>query len=46
MVEQFCGDATGDEADAADEPDADADALAAATTDETIDDASRDEETP
>lgn len=47
LVEQFCGDATGDEGGGeAGEPDADDAELEAATTDETIDDSSRDEETP
>lgn len=49
LVEQFCGDATGDEGDEGGEPgepDGDDAELEAATTDETIDDSSRDEETP
>lgn len=44
LVERFCGDVTGDAGDA-DEP-ADDDAELEAATDETIDDSSRDEETP
>lgn len=46
LVEQFCGDATGDEGGEPGEPDVDDAELEAATTDETIDDSSRDEETP
>ena len=47
LVEQFCGDATGDEGGGeGGEPDGDDAELEAATTDETIDDSSRDEETP